>query len=168
MSKKLPDYDVMEAFYPAQMSSEAVKQAIGGGVNQAHYKNTCIIRVSLALNRLGHSIPPDSPQFRTQRGTDKKWYGLRVEEFWGYMLRVYGAPAVHERREKTGTIDAAKFSSIRGIIGFRQKFIGATGHFTLWNGSRLLYDGGYPNYFATATEAALWSADSTRVSLPPF
>lgn len=167
MTRKLPDYDVMAAFYPAQMNADAVKAMIGGGVNQAHYKNTCVIRVSLALNRLGHLIPPDSPRFRTQIGADKKWYGLRVEEFWDYMIRTYGAPQVHERLKSGKSVDASKFAGVRGIIGFRRKFVGATGHFTLWDGSRLLYDGGYPGYFDTATEAALWQAGATRISLPP-
>jgi hypothetical protein len=167
MSKKLPDYDVLAAFYPATLGAEAVKQAIGGDVNQAHYKNTCIIRISQPLNYAGHLIPPDSKPFRTKLGKDKRWYGLRVDEFWDYMLRTYGKPIVHERRQKGKAIDAAKFSGIRGIIGFRLMFKDATGHFTLWDGSRLLYDGGYSNYFTNASEAALWEAGTTRVFTAP-
>ena len=157
----------MAAFYPAKMSAEAVKQSIGGDVNQAHYKNTCIIRVSMPLNRLGHSIPPDNPKFRTKLGADKKWYGLRVDEFWDYLLKTYGNPTVFARRQGGGEINAASFTNRRGVIGFRLKFGDATGHFTLWDGSHLLYDGGLPNYFAKASEAALWEAGTLRVTLPP-
>lgn len=167
MSKKLPDYNVLAAFYPATLTAESVKLAIGGDVNQAHYKNTCIIRVSQPLNYTGHLLPPDSQRFRTKQGKDKRWYGLRVEEFWDYMTRTYGKPTVHERRRGAGAISTAKFAGIRGIIGFRLMFADATGHFTLWDGSRLLYDGGYSNYFANAAEAALWEAGTARVTLPP-
>jgi hypothetical protein len=167
MSRKLPDYSLLETFYPAKLSAEMVKQSIGGDVNQAHYKNTCIIRISQPLNYAGHLIPRDSEPFRTKLGKDKKWYGLRVDEFWNYMLRTYGKPTVHARREKGKPIDVAKFSGIRGIIGFRLMFKNATGHFTLWDGSHLPYDGDYPSYFANASEAALWEAGTTRVMMAP-
>lgn len=167
MSKTLPDFSVLAAFYPATLSAEAVKLTIGGDVNQAHYKNTCVIRISQPLNHVGHLLPPDSQKFRTKQGKDKRWYGLRVDEFWDYMTRTYGKPTIHKRRGKDEAISAAEFADIRGIIGFRLMFADATGHFTLWNGSRLLYSGGYANYFAGASEAALWEAGTTRVTLPP-
>ena len=166
MTKKLPDYGVIAPFYPAAASAEAVKLAIGGDVNQKHYKNTCIIRISQPLNYAGHLIPPDSPTFRTKLGNDKKWYGLRVSEFWDYMTRTYGNPTIHEHRKKGAPISVASFRGIRGIIGFRLKFKDATGHFTLWDGFKLLYDGGYSDYFANASEAALWEAGSIRISSP--
>lgn len=166
MSKKLPDFKLMVPFYPALQSAEQIKIQIGGDVNQEHYKNTCIMRVSMALNYTNHPIPSDREVFRTKKGKDGKWYGLRVDEFWNYLLKNYGKPTVSERRPKDKPISIEKFSGIRGIIGFRVPFKGATGHFTLWDGDKLLYDGGY-DYFTNATEAALWEAGTTRTLTAP-
>ncbi len=162
--KTLPDFDLMAAFYPgAGFNGAAVKKLIGGSVDQAHYKNTCIMRVSRALNFTGHLLPPDDINgFRTKLGTDKKWYGLRVTEFWEWMDKTYGKPYIRQ----AGTINAAEFNGFRGIIGFRVGFEGATGHFTLWNGSKLLYDNGFA-YFDEATDAALWVGDTTRYTIAP-
>lgn len=75
------------------------------------------------------------------------------------MLHHYGKPTV----TSSSPIDKSKFSGIRGIIGFRvSTFKDATGHFTLWDGEKLLYGGDEHDYFAIATEAALWEAGSTR------
>lgn len=67
MSKKLPDYGFMVPFYHAIQSAEQIKTQIGGDVNQEHYKNTCIMRVSMALNYAGHPIPSDTAIFRTKK-----------------------------------------------------------------------------------------------------
>ena len=162
--KTLPNFDLMAAFYPgAGFNGDAVKKMIGGSVDQAHYKNTCIIRVSRALNLTGHFLPRDDINgFRTKLGIDKKWYGLRVTEFWEWMNKTYGQPYVRQ----ADTIDPTGFSGLRGINGFRVGFKDATGHFTLWNGSKLLYDRGFP-YFEEATEAALWVGDTSRHTIAP-
>lgn len=81
-------------------------------------------------------------------------------------MKNYGKPTVFERKVKDNPIPIEKFSGIRGIIGFRVPFKGATGHFTLWDGFRLLYDGGH-DYFAISTEAALWEAGTTRTTIAP-
>ncbi len=159
MAKKLPNFDEMAEWYPAEPSADEVKEYIGGDVNQAHYKNTCIMRVSWSLNYAGHPIPRDSGWFRTKQGEDKKWYGLRVNEFWSYMTKIYGAPAIYERKGKNGVIPIEKFIGKRGIIGFRAKFTDATGHFTLWNGIILLRGSSDTNYWFAASEAALWIAE---------
>lgn len=168
MKKSLPNFDKLEPFYPAKQTADEVKADIGGDVNQDHYKNTCIMRVSLALNYAGHPIPADNGKFRTKRGKDRKWYGLRVAEFWEYMLKHYGKPTVHARQAKNGLISSADFGGIRGIIGFRADFKDATGHFTLWDGVKLLYGGEEHDYFSISSEAALWEAGTTRILVAPI
>lgn len=160
--KSLPNFEKMMPFYPATQTAEEIKVEIGGKVNQEHYHNTCIMRVSLALNYTGHPIPADNGKFRTKRGKDGKWYGLRVAEFWDYMMKIYGKPTVYERKAKNGRIAADKFAGIRGIIGFRADFKDATGHFTLWDGFKLLYGGEDHDYFSIASEGALWEAGTIR------
>lgn len=162
----MPSFNEMAKYYPASEAADEVKARIGGNVDQEHLHNTCIIRVSEALNYAQHPIPRDSPRFRTKLGADKKWYGLRVREFWEYMNRTYGKPDVHEYVDKYGiAIPVKNFLGKRGIIGFRvDKWSDASGHFTLWNGSKLLYGSDTFNYWFGSLEAALWQ-ESTRPNI---
>jgi hypothetical protein len=165
MAKQLPDFDLLVPWYPGKdRTAESVKQEIGGDVNSKDIDDTCIVRLSKPLNYNNHKIPAWTEKFRTRKGTDKMWYGLRVKEFWPYMEKIYGPPTRYSKQP----IDAKKFEGIRGIIGFRVPFAdgSATGHFTLWDGFNLLYTGGDHDYFKIATEAALWEAGNTRISEP--
>jgi hypothetical protein len=167
MPKSLPNFDSLVPYYPVKQTADEIKAYIGGDVDQAHYRNTCIIRVSQALNYTGHPIPPDTGWFRTKKGKDGKWYGLRVTEFWDYLLKVYGKPTVFARKGNNKVIPVSKFAGIRGIVGFRVKgFTDATGHFTLWDGAELLYGGERHDYWGISTEAALWEAGTLRISTP--
>lgn len=162
----LPNFVEMAKFYPADEAAEEVKERIGGDVNQEHLHNTCVIRVSEALNYAKHPIPRDTNFFRTKRGADGKWYGLRVKEFWSYMTKTYGKPTVHETVDKYGIkVPIENFRGKRGIIGFRvDKWSDASGHFTLWDGSKLLYGGDTFNYWFGSLEAALWQ-ESTLINI---
>ena len=164
MAKRLPDFDQLAPFYPGEhRTAESVKQEIGGSVNSPDIDDTCIVRISKPLNYNNHKIPEWTEKFRTREGRDKMWYGLRVSEFWPYMVKIYGPPTISSKLP----IDAKEFNGIRGIIGFRVPFAdgSATGHFTLWDGFSLLYKGGH-DYFSIATEAALWEAGTTRFTVP--
>ena len=167
MANRLPDFDLMKSFFPATQSAENVKILIGKDVNQSHYKNTCVIRVSRALNYAGHLIPRDSKAFRTKQGNDKFWYGLRVLEFRKYMLDNFGPPTISVKRSSKSKITPAQFRGYRGIICLAvDGWNDATGHFSLWNINRMLQ--GDPNYFDRAQEGLLWVADdpSHRWSTP--
>jgi hypothetical protein len=161
--RKLPAFDDMAKIYPGDSTkSDMVRKQIGGAVDNASFKNTCIIRVSVPLNKLGHPIPKYSPLFGTRQGKDKMWYGLRVTQFWDYMTRTYGPPDVHKR----APLNRSDFRVGRGIIGFRVNFKDATGHFTLWDSKDLLFGGNETDYFARATEGALWLSDNVMVTVP--
>jgi hypothetical protein len=165
MPKKLPDYSLLETFYLGEgFTAEEVRKLAGGSVDDPKLKNTCIIRVSRPLNYLGHPIPVWTKPFRTRQGSDKLWYGLRVKEFWDYMVKIYGAPTVSAKKP----LDKTAFENIKGIIGFRVSgWKDATGHFTLWNGKNLAYGEKDHNYFAISDEAAVWEAGSTRTISAP-
>lgn len=169
MGKLLPLYENLIKFYPTDSDAEKVKQEIGGDVNKSWYENTCIIRVSKALNYTNHPIPADSAIFKTRRGADHKWYGFGVQQFWEYLEKHYGKPTIYAERDKASNrIPIEKFQTRRGIIGFRVKGWGdASGHFTLWNGFNLIYAPGH-DYFARSYKAALWETGVSRVSLPPY
>ena len=150
----------MAALYPGKgWSVDAVKKMVGGDINERDVKNTCIVRLSKPLNQLGHPIPPWTEKFRTRKGSDKKWYGLRVTEFWDYMIKNYGKPFEHQR----APFDRKKFETYPGVIGFLADFKDSNGHFTLWDGYDLMYGGEDHDYWKISREAALWRAGTTRV-----
>lgn len=160
----------MRLFYKGDgWDAEQVKAAIGGSVNSADVDDTCIVRISEPLNLMAgvHLIPVWTRAFRTRQGKDKRWYGLRVIEFWPYLIKKYGPPKIFQ----AGNLSREAFENKTGIIGFRVNFKGgsATGHFTLWDGHDLLYGGLKRDYFSDAYEAALWQTgvSKTRISIAP-
>ena len=162
MARQLPKFDSMKAFYPTNPDPEWIKREIGGDVNQPHYKNTCIIRVSRALNYAGDPIPRDTTAFRTKQGADGKWYGLRVSEFRKYMERTYGKPMISAHRAKNSLISSEQFKGYRGILCLSvDGWSDATGHVTLWNIDQMLY--GHADYFARAYDGVLWVADDPSI-----
>jgi hypothetical protein len=168
MSRKIPDFDKMKNLYPGKgYTVDAVKQLVGADVNSPDVKNTCVVRLSVSLNKLGDLIPARTERFKTRRGKDKHWYGLRVTEFWDYLIKAYGQPTLRMK----APLSRDKFLGSRGIIGFRvghDHFNDATGHFTLWDGDDLLYGGEDHNYWDIAYEAALWeSGDGIRELAAP-
>lgn len=168
MSKALPNYDELVPNYPTSKDAAAVRAAVGGAVDKSWYKNTCIIRISKALNYAKHPIPPDSGTFKTRKGADGMWYGLGVQQFWEYLIKHYGKPTVYSERDKrSGRIPYEKFKGYQGIIGFRVKGMeDASGHFTLFNGVDLVYGGDAHDYWAIAYKAALWRTGTIWVSTP--
>ena len=170
MGKKLPDFSQLSVVYPSGPDPKRVKLEIGGQVNQDHYENTCIIRLSRSLNYTNHPIPSDSSFFKTRRGADNKWYGLGVQQFWEYLEKNYGNPTIFAEKDlRTGKIPKEKFAGIRGIIGFRVKgWKDASGHFTLWDGDKLIYGGDKHDYFTISYKAALWEAGTLRTTMAPY
>ncbi|MDQ6786837.1 MAG: type VI secretion system amidase effector protein Tae4 [Acidobacteriota bacterium] len=157
MPKKLPNFDELKKNYLTG-SKEDVKTTVGGEVNADYIDNTCVIRVSRALDYANDPIVR-MPGVLTVKGADKKLYALRVREFRKYMVKTYGKPAVDEKKAANGSIPMDKFSGKRGIIGFEVKgWSDATGHFSLWDGTSILYDGGHDYFGGLAYEAMLWEA----------
>jgi hypothetical protein len=166
MGNKLPNFDTMRLFYKGDgWLAAQVKSAIGGAVDSSDIDDTCIVRISEPLNLASgiHLIPRWTEPFRTRQGRDKRWYGLRVKEFWPYMEKKYGKPDVFA---VGGDIKRELFEGKTGIIGFKVNFKGgsATVHFTLWDGNKLLYGGLDHDYFAISHQAGLWQAGTAPVT----
>ncbi len=166
MSRTLPDFDLLkETYLGKKFTADEVKKFVGGGLNSKDVTNTCIVRLSKPLNDAGELIPVWTLEFRTRQGKDKRWYGLRVKEFWSYMVKSYGKPTISAK----SPLDKKAFRGIRGIIGFRvsrEHFNDATGHFTLWDGFDLLHGGDEHDYWQIAYEAAIWEAGNIRTMTP--
>lgn len=144
----LPEFSKMWGAYPGGTSEEA-KAEIGGNVNLGWVTNTCVIRVSRALNAAGHMIPSNYPGLSTARGGDGLRYAYRVSEFKDYMYREFGAPSTSVAGGSAGA-----FGGQQGIICFDVAiWSDATGHFDLWDGGGCAHKA----YFDLASQVMLWA-----------
>ncbi|WP_089726471.1 T6SS effector amidase Tae4 family protein [Candidatus Thiosymbion oneisti] len=158
-----PSFEVMQKAYPKGTAAE-VKKLIGGKVDAAWITNTCVIRLSRALNYSGaqHKIRR-TPTMNTITGSDKLWYGFRVREFVPYFTRRYGKPEVvledgsFEQDIARGKV-AGPSQLGRGVIAFEiSGWSNATGHVDLWNWSFCLSETCLMrNYFKKASKVHFW------------
>ena len=173
MPKKIPDFDKMWAAYPGG-EAEEVKRLIGGGVNADYVTNTCVIRISRAINGAGGSIPVTmdvggGQRLLTLKGGDGKRYALRVREFHRYMELVYGSPTISWKNPRPERPGAGAHRSVapsdvpgvlkdkRGIIMFEvEGWRDAGGHFDLWNGSGVAHE----EYFYNSVSVLLWAENA--------
>lgn len=158
---KLPSYKPLSANYPTGTADE-VKKLVGGKVDAAWITNTCTVRLSRSLNYAGdeHKVPKEAGLF-TVSGADHLQYALRVTEMKTFLKKKYGLPQISESAND-GVVDKSKFNGKNGIICFDvEGWKDASGHFTLWDGSSLLY-GGEHDYFSLnengvrTTKGYLW------------
>ncbi len=139
-------------------TAAAAKATIGGGVDQAWIRNTCVVRVSRSLNAAGYPIPDDSRDgLATVAGGDGMQYALRVHEFRAYLERTYGAPQrSHTYPSADGGPVPDAFVGARGIVVFDvDSWSDATGHVDLWNRDRCRH----AEYFDVANKVMLWEVD---------
>ncbi|MBI5313915.1 MAG: hypothetical protein HZB28_12545 [Methylocystis sp.] len=150
---KLPAFEQLVPNYPVGHDAENVKKDIGGNVDADWITNTCVIRISKAFNYAGHKkwqIPNASDDgLSTVSGKDRLQYAFRVQEFIDFLRDTYGSPQVI----KSGNaISREPFRGFTGIIAWRVNgWTDATGHFTLWDGQRGLYEGDH-TYFDFPTK----------------
>lgn len=158
MAKALSNFDQMWESYPSPGGeAEEVKATIGGAVNADWVTNTCVIRVSRAMNYAGHPIPLGYPNLVTLRGADGKRYAIRVAEFQKYMQQMYGPPQIKHEYDPPGGEPPPEIMGKQGIICFNVTgWNDATGHFDLWNGSECRHHG----YFERASSVLLWEVPS--------
>ncbi|MES2590340.1 MAG: type VI secretion system amidase effector protein Tae4 [Bacteroidota bacterium] len=136
---QLPSYFSLEQNYDTDSDTNAVKARMGGGLTASWLgNNTCAMRVSKALNYAGvaHRIKRGHGM-EVVKGEDGLLYGYRVAELKKYMKSIYGSPKLIEKGTK---IKQADFYNRKGIIAFDVKgWSDATGHFSLWDGAKVLY-----------------------------
>jgi hypothetical protein len=122
--------------------------------------NTCVIRVSYAMNQIpALKIDRTVTTFSNKTmnylahkpaATADLHYLYRVEEFAGYMLRKFGKPQVSATR---GMDMRAAVAGKKGVILFVVKgWTDATGHFDLWDGQKAAHQ----EFFDQAGDVFLW------------
>ena len=165
----LPSFDALRRNYPTGANPDAVRAAIGGSIatQLGPLSNTCVIRMSRAMNYAGkmYEIPKKgipAARLYTLEGGDGKQYALRVAEFLKFMGFRFGRPTISKRYKRGEKESVTPFLNKRGIIAWHiSGWFDATGHFTLWDGTRGLYTGG-EDYFNDFPKYALLPNGKTR------
>jgi hypothetical protein len=95
------------------------------------FVNSCATRMSRALNYSGAPIAHQASG--TSSGSDGKWYLFRVNDLDPEITKSFGAG-------KTLSLSTwrADIAGKTGIIKFSASWIDAAGHFTLWDGSKMI------------------------------
>ena len=149
---KLPSFAQLSDNYPTTNDPAAVKSDIGGAADADYISNTCVLRISKAFNYAGQKrwlIPENPDGLLTVNGADKLNYAIRVQEFIDFLRDRYGSPDVVRSGDN---ITVQPFQALTGIIAWRVNgWSDATGHFTLWDGNKGLYEGTH-HYFDFPTK----------------
>ncbi len=85
---------------------------------------------------------------RVMKGGDQLNYIYTVVEFKTYLKTLYGKPNIIAVKSKNRIIDVKDFKGFRGVIIFSVGGWGdATGHVSLWDGQKVLYESIPNEYF---------------------
>jgi Type VI secretion system (T6SS), amidase effector protein 4 len=146
----LPRWDSVYKYYPkkpdgTEMCGSEVYELIGGDVlaNKPPSENACALRVSLALNYSGITIPNIVGQ--TYKGEDNKNYFFSSAKLFNFLKKTFTIPpnptnSIDSLSKSQGGIDGVNFPTLlngkKGIYlmqsSYPRKF-GALGHASLWN-----------------------------------
>jgi Type VI secretion system (T6SS), amidase effector protein 4 len=177
----LPSFEILLSHYPKIRDGATVKRMIGGSIDDTNKPagqqwlggeggDTCTIRMSLALNKSGRSMPANPPGMRTTRGGDGNNYAFAVQEMRKYLTVKFGPPGIDIR----GTpVSREPFVRAKGIILFDITFginpdnrTRALGHVDLWD-SQTFFDEKWGisrpgrDFFQIANRVSLWVASGT-------
>lgn len=149
---------------------------------RSYLANSCAIRMSRGLILSGFKLPASNIGYGSKGGILKGGdgnYWLRVKELSKYLSSHLGTPefdktfnivekdkskkdlqldniewqSVKNKKNKLSTQDWNDIKNLKGIVVFDVSGWGdATGHFTLWNGSHLIYPGGTQHDDSTKDE----------------
>ncbi|WP_145716598.1 T6SS effector amidase Tae4 family protein [Chitinophaga japonensis] len=164
-----PSYAAMYAAYPKDASGNdmpgpEVYQLVGGtplafyNADPEHYNNACALRVSRALNYCNVKIP--RIQGETFQGNDGKFYFLSAAKLYAWLKATFGTPNMELTN---GGTDGQNFRT--GLTGKKgiylmqpnyPKLFGATGHASLWDGSKAIGNHDYFDAEGGTAKVALW------------
>mgnify|MGYP001084997769 CR=1 FL=1 len=145
-------YDELVRVYPTTPPEELFA-SLGGQwpslVGNPNYKNTCAIRMSVALNAAGYTIPAKFREGVTENGGNLI---IKVRTMWDYMVETFGQPTWGMSKNPGTTV---KIPAHEGVVVYHAAFADATGHFDLWSGTDFVGKGDM-NDVASGFDLALW------------
>jgi hypothetical protein len=108
--------------------------------------------MSYVLNSTGVNIPK-SPLWKSVTGADNKNYIYQVEGMRAFLLQTFGEPDI----DRGATARPEDFKGKKGIIIFDVHFTDASGHATLWDGTKAVdEDYFHPRPGAALSRVRLW------------
>ncbi|MEE8294891.1 MAG: T6SS effector amidase Tae4 family protein [Sphingomonadales bacterium] len=154
--------DVWKAFHQKGLTgNKHIADLIGGKVEinanlpaeSGGWSNFCVVRISHALNKGGQEIP--FIKRKTVSGAKGKWHLFRVTDLNDYLIVQWGAPDVFTEGER-GKLDSSTVKGKQGILMLNTlgAWQGATGHFTLWDGTKTIDK--TEKYFKSSIGLKLW------------
>lgn len=156
-TRQLPEFSqLMQKYAGDEETSDDFRIRIGARADDQSLANTCVLRVTEAFSESGHRIPSGRADLKTIRSKNGKTLALRVAEFKRYLVKEYGPPDIVAgiSPPRIAGVATDLFEGLAGVMCFEAKFSNATGHFTLWDGSRAVHG----DYFDRSYLVSLWIA----------
>lgn len=151
-----PTFAQLKKNYPIE-PREVLFRTLGGKFPdlikdpEKKYRNTCAIRMSVALKRSGVNIPV---AYRELQQNDGSPIVIKVLTLQTLIASLYGEP--WGMSKKPGTpLKAADIPKRTGIIAYHVGWSDATGHFDLWTGTDFIGSGNMGDV-ADGFDIALW------------
>ena len=167
---KLPAFSALSHHYPDYWSyptPEAARKLIGGESNDSDITNTCTIRMSHAMNANGAIVPRLWERITNRRGSNGKYYIIRVANFRTWMAHQFGKPDLDFKKKAGEKFDRSSIEGNEGVIAFEIGFGDATGHFDLWYQDEFSHEkSAGKDYFELANRISLWTG-GRLVSVAP-
>lgn len=159
-------FEELKAAYPSNNRNELFELVLGGGfknlVSDENYRNTCAIRMSVALNKLedNHKIPKNYGEID---GNHKDQYGnyilIRMKTVYKYLQDKYGDPYWGMSKIVGVNFDFNIIPKETGILVYYADFDDAQGHVDIWN--KIGCIGNCPEQDVNLSfQIALWKIDS--------
>ncbi|MEO8135736.1 MAG: T6SS effector amidase Tae4 family protein, partial [Betaproteobacteria bacterium] len=109
-------------------------------------------------NNAGTAIPHVWESITNRKGSNGKYYIIRVSKFRTWMESKFGKPDLDFRKKANDAFDRKQIVGTQGIIAFEIGFADATGHFDLWYLDKFSHElAAGKDYFALATRISLWT-----------
>jgi hypothetical protein len=158
---QMPSFSALRDNYPKDEKQVLFRDVLGGGfpalIDKPSYKNTCAIRLSVALHRSGFVIPADIAKADgNHKDKDGKSILVKVEKMRSCLVSIIGPISWGISKQPGTPLPFADFPKRTSIVMYRSRdFNQATGHVDLWTGSACWF--GCPNVDVnTAFEVEAW------------
>jgi hypothetical protein len=151
-------FDALSSSYPNESKSDLFASLGGdwpGLINDNNYKNTCCIRLSLAILGAGGSI---SPKYREAVAGDGRPLIIKVASMGKYLNDTLGPSYWGMSKNPGSPINAGNLPKVTGIIVYHAAWSNATGHFDLWSGTEFVGAGNFAD-IVDGFDIALWKID---------
>ncbi len=133
-------FSTLKSNYPTA-KQPAFYQSLGGEwptlVDKDNYKNTCAVRMSIALRKSGLPIPQE---FKEAITGDGHALAIKVKTMRDVVKGFFGDGYWGVSKQPGQAVDVP---NVTGIIVYHANWGHATGHFDLWTGSAFVGSGNF-------------------------